>query len=227
MRFNLTADQGVTPTGSTFLDINQNGTPVTDPSMGLYDDSGALVAFDRDSGASTSATQRLGQISIGGSASGSRPADGDGVPYTNYSGNSLSPGTYWLAVGLDSDTESTTGEPMRFDSTGWLSYQKSDSFITVTVNFKTPTGCRIDYNNDGSVNPDDIGDYITDYYTDPPVAGPGGYAIPCPDNAPPYDQGYKAAYNSSGAGQCNPPFSDNLGDFITDYFTEGLCSPPA
>ncbi len=227
IRFNVTMDQEVTPSNAAFLDANQNGTPVTDPSLGLYDNAGNLVAFDRDSGPSLNATQRLGQISIGGAASGSRPADGDGAVYANQNGNTLAPGTYWMAVGMDGDTESTTGIPMRFDAAGWLAYHNSGSRITVTVNIKTPTGCRIDYNNDGSVNPDDIGDFITDYYTDPPVPGPGGYAVPCPENEAPYDQGYKAAYNSSGAGQCNPPFSDNLGDFITDYFDENLCAPPA
>ncbi len=81
--------------------------------------------------------------------------------------------------------------------------------------------CPLDYNLDTVVNPDDLGDYITDYFTDPPIPGPGGYAVPCPANAPPYDQGYKTAYVPDGGGQCNPPFSDNLGDFITAYFGSG------
>ena len=81
-----------------------------------------------------------------------------------------------------------------------------------------PPACVVDYNADTVVNPDDLGDYITDYFTDPPVPGPGGYAVPCPENDPPYDQGYKAAF-VPGGGQCNLPFSDNLGDYITAYFT--------
>ncbi|MFN0012342.1 MAG: hypothetical protein ACKVS8_11945 [Phycisphaerales bacterium] len=215
----LTAEQEITASSSTFLDVNQNGTPVTDASLGLYDDTGALVAFDRDSGQSLNATQRLGQMSFGGSASGSRPADGDGVPYTNYSGNVLAPGQYWVAIGMDSETEDEdVGHPMRFDATGWRAYHNSQSRITITVNLKTPTGCRVDYNNDGSINPDDIGDFITDYYTDPAVPGPGGYSVPCPLEAPPYDNGWKAAYNSDGSGQCSAPFPDNLGDYITDYY---------
>ncbi len=78
--------------------------------------------------------------------------------------------------------------------------------------------CRVEYNDDGVLNPDDLGDFITDYFTDPAIAGPGGYAVLCPANAYPYDSGYKTAYTATLTGQCNEPFPDNLGDFITDYF---------
>ncbi len=78
--------------------------------------------------------------------------------------------------------------------------------------------CRLDYNLDTVVNPDDLGDYITDYFTDPAIPGPGGYASACPENDPPYDAGYKANFTVDGSAQCNPPFPDNLGDFITAYF---------
>ena len=78
--------------------------------------------------------------------------------------------------------------------------------------------CPLDYNLDTVLNPDDLGDFITDYFTDPPVPGPGGYAIACPENDPPYDAGYKAAFTLDFAGQCNQPFPDNLGDYITAYF---------
>ncbi len=79
--------------------------------------------------------------------------------------------------------------------------------------------CPVEYNGDNVLNPDDLGDYITDYFTVPAIPGPGGYAIACPGNSPPYDQGYKAGYTPDGSGQCNLPFPDNLGDYITDYFT--------
>ena len=78
--------------------------------------------------------------------------------------------------------------------------------------------CRIDYNLDGSINPDDLGDFITDYYTTPSIAGPGGYAFPCPGQSPPYTAGFKTAYSFTGDVQCFEPNPDNLGDFITDYF---------
>ena len=80
------------------------------------------------------------------------------------------------------------------------------------------TTCATDYNLDTVLNPDDLGDFITDYFTSPPIPGPGGYAVACPGNPAPYDAGYKAAYTPDGSGQCNPPFPDNLGDFITAYF---------
>ncbi len=85
------------------------------------------------------------------------------------------------------------------------------------------TGCgsyELDFNADGVVNPDDIGDFVTAYFMVPVVAGPGGYAISCPANAPPYHLGYQAAYTLSGAGQCAEPNPDNLGDYITQYFEE-------
>ncbi len=87
-----------------------------------------------------------------------------------------------------------------------------------------PSPCSVDYNLDGVVNPDDLGDFITEYFTEPPIPGPGGYAIACPENEAPYDQGYKAAFvpPAAGSGQCFPPFPDNLGDFIAAYF-EGGC----
>ncbi len=77
----------------------------------------------------------------------------------------------------------------------------------------------LDYNTDASVNSDDLGDFITDFFTVPPIAGPGGYAVFCVENAAPYDLGYKAGYTlETSAGQCNPPFPDNLGDYITAYY---------
>ncbi len=78
--------------------------------------------------------------------------------------------------------------------------------------------CRVEYNGDGTVNPDDLGDYITDYHTDPAIPGPGGYASVCPGNPPPYDAGYKANFTADNSAQCIPPFPDNLGDYITAYF---------
>ncbi len=79
--------------------------------------------------------------------------------------------------------------------------------------------CAVEYNGDFTLNPDDLGDYITDYYTSPPIPGPGGYASACPANDPPYDQGYRVNYTLDGSAQCFEPNPDNLGDYITGYFT--------
>ncbi|MFN0012201.1 MAG: RHS repeat-associated core domain-containing protein [Phycisphaerales bacterium] len=54
----------------------------------------------------------------------------------------------------------------------------------------------LDYNHDGSVNPDDVGDFITDYYTTPPIASTD---FNDDDNYSP----------------------DDLGDFITLYYDDG------
>ena len=78
--------------------------------------------------------------------------------------------------------------------------------------------CYLDYNRDIAVNADDLGDFITDYFADPPIPGPGGYAGPCPDNEYPYEYGYVVAFTLDGSVQCEPPFSDNLGDYVTAYF---------
>ncbi len=95
--------------------------------------------------------------------------------------------------------------------------------ITSVIFTTAAPSCVLDYNGDTVLNPDDLGDFITDYFTEPAIPGPEGYAIACPENEAPYDQGYKAAYTPDGSGQCIPPFSDNLGDWITDYFGSEGC----
>ncbi|MFN0012121.1 MAG: immunoglobulin domain-containing protein [Phycisphaerales bacterium] len=101
--------------------------------------------------------------------------------------------------------------------------------VGASLTVSTVNPCPLDYAPDGVVNPDDLGDFITDYFSAPPIPGPDGFAIPCPDNDPPYDVGYKAAYTSDLSGQCFEPNPDNLGDFITDYFLlpEGYACPTA
>ena len=77
----------------------------------------------------------------------------------------------------------------------------------------------LDFTPDGVVNSDDLGDFITAYFAPIPEPGPGGYAAPCPMNPPPYHAGYKVKFTIDGSVQCFPPNSDNLGDYITAYFT--------
>ncbi|MFN0011588.1 MAG: hypothetical protein ACKVS8_08085 [Phycisphaerales bacterium] len=99
------------------------------------------------------------------------------------------------------------------ENVGWINLD-----LPVDGQYIEVRPCRLDYNLDGALNPDDLGDFITDYYTVPHIPGPGGYAGPCPENDPPYDMGYKTAFTSDESVQCNAPFPDNLGDFITDYY---------
>ncbi len=86
------------------------------------------------------------------------------------------------------------------------------------LGLSTLPACRVDYDGNFVLNPDDLGDFIRDYFEDVPIPGPGGFAGPCPENGPPYDAGYRMAYTSDGSVQCHPPFSDNVGDFVRDYF---------
>ncbi len=74
----------------------------------------------------------------------------------------------------------------------------------------------LDFNRDGLVSCDDLSDYMTAYFTLPPVSGPGGFAVPCsgdPSGAAPL-QGYQAQFSSG----CQPPTPDDLGDFLTSYY---------
>ena len=65
--------------------------------------------------------------------------------------------------------------------------------LTLIHEDHSPRRCRVDWNDDLVVNPDDLGDYITGYYAIPPVPG--------------------CEFNDDGV--LNP---DDLGDFITSYF---------
>jgi probable HAF family extracellular repeat protein len=111
--------------------------------------------------------------------------------------------------------------------------------------------CDIDFNRDGFVNLDDLGDFITDYYVD--VAIPGGLqpaapvrgelfmglGKPCPfaGDAPlPYavpayrESGFRVGFSSDGSNDCpfDPvqlfPNLDNLNDYITAFY--GSPCPP-
>ena len=113
----------------------------------------------------------------------------------------------------------------------------------------TSQGCLADYNRDGFVNLDDLGDYVTDYYTQPAIPGglqpeapsysdiPAGFGVACANagDAPaPYDVnayrqfGFRVAYSSDGSNSCpfDPsqsfPNLDHLGDFLTMFYGESL-----
>ncbi len=74
---------------------------------------------------------------------------------------------------------------------------------TPSIYFLYRPPCPLDYNDDGVVNPDDLGDYITDYffYAESPL------------------QSYPARVDFNGDGSLNP---DDIGDYITSYFL-GAC----
>jgi hypothetical protein len=110
--------------------------------------------------------------------------------------------------------------------------------------------CRLDYNLDTALNLDDLGDFITDFYTQPPIPGgvqpaapslsdrPAGFGSPSP-NAPdapaPYAPdayrllGYRVGFSLDGSntGPVSPdapfPNLDNLGDYVTAFYAGGSC----
>ncbi len=105
--------------------------------------------------------------------------------------------------------------------------------------------CNTDYNRDGFLNLDDLGDFITDFYTLPPI--PGGLQVDAPtysdaaigftavcafapDAPAPFAanayrvNGFRVAYSADGSNACpldpGQPFPnlDNLNDYITAYY---------
>jgi subtilisin-like proprotein convertase family protein len=148
----------------------------------------------------------------------------DGTPFA---------GTWTLTLGDNAAVDTGTVRGFRIES-------------TASANPCGGPRCPGDYNVDNFVNLDDLGDFITDYYTIPAIPGgaqanapqyPGvnmGYGQPCP-NAPdapaPYaanayrTNGYRVGYSGDGSNSCplSPaqpfPNLDNLGDFITFYYS--------
>ncbi|MFN0010963.1 MAG: FG-GAP repeat protein [Phycisphaerales bacterium] len=166
--------------------------------------SGAAYAFVRPTSGTTWSQQAYLKASNTGAT------DLFGISVAN-SGDTILVG----ATGEDSNATGVNGN--QADNSAGTS--GAAYLFTVPV---TPS-CPLDYNLDTVLNPDDLGDFITDHFSDPAIPGPGGFAIACPENDPPFDAGYKAAYTSDLSGQCNEPFPDNLGDFITDYFASPGC----
>lgn len=105
--------------------------------------------------------------------------------------------------------------------------------------------CAMDFNADGFLNLDDLGDFITDFYTVPALPGglqsaaptfagsDVGFGLPCPsapDAPAPYApdayrvNGYRVGYSPDGSNACplaaDQPFPnlDNLSDYITAYY---------
>jgi glycosidase len=125
-----------------------------------------------------------------------------------------------------------------------------EQFLTIARPASCPPACGLDYNGDRTTNLDDLGDFITDFYTLPPIPAnrqPNaptyatislGFAAPCPNapNAPaPYAadayrlHGYRVGYSADGSNPCplSPdqafPNLDNLGDYLTAFYAPGAC----
>jgi hypothetical protein len=120
------------------------------------------------------------------------------------------------------------------------------NFLWILTPVSSVAPCVADYNRDAFINLDDLGDFITDFYTDPAIPGgtqPSaptypdlavGFSGPCPaaaDAPPPYaitayrSDGYRVGFSPDGSNTCpfDPsqlfPNLDNLNDFITSYYS--------
>ncbi len=117
----------------------------------------------------------------------------DGVP--------LADGPRYLGVNADSlDIVNITPEDAGLytcSATNACGTTISDSALLTVVADNPERTCHIDWNDDNSTNPDDLGDYITGYFSVPPVPG--------------------CEFTDDSV--INP---DDLGDFITAYFA-GHC----
>jgi hypothetical protein len=232
-----------------FIDINNNGVVVGSTDMAIFKSNGTGLQAgfpyaDNSSGGPVGAYNHA-QLSIGGAANPRAPI-GAGQPFAGQNGDTAAPGTYYLAVSLDTMSYSSVAGGF-----GFQARSNSGSSLTVQLNIRTPFPCNADYNRDGFLNLDDLGDFITDYYTCPPIPGGAqanaptytgqdvGYGAVCPDapDAPaPYavdayrTKGFRVGYSSDGSNSCPlgafdatqcPPFFpnlDNLGDYITYYY---------
>jgi hypothetical protein len=245
--YTFTTDFDILPSNANFLDIHSIGSDLGGNIYALYDNSGNAVSAsyaDDDSGGlylgtniNCAPTDTRAQLSFGGAAAPRSPL-GPGLPFEGQNGDTLAAGTYWLAVGLDNGFVLPAGWQVRSDS---------GSYIFMWATLRTPFQCNADYNRDGFLNLDDLGDFITDFYTDPAIPGglqPNaptysdnaliGYGIGCTFAGPapaPYDSeaykqfGFRVGYSSDGSNSCplDPsqlfPNLDNLNDYITFYYS--------
>ncbi len=166
-----------------FLDINTNGSEVSvDPEIGVYDSNGNAVSgnwSDDNSGDGVNA-----QLSFG-DPSRVRPGSGDSELPSGQNGATLPAGTYYLAVGL-----SDSASDVVFNPTGWQVRSNSGSSVNVNLNLRTPSGCVLDINGDGNVDPDDLSDAIACFFDTSCVLDQNGDSSEDPDDLADYIAGY-------------------------------------
>jgi hypothetical protein len=97
--FQFTLADPINAPSGRFLDIDTEGSANLDTEIGLYRPDGTRIADDDDDGAGLHS-----QLTFG---FGPRPAVGTGLPYDGRDGT-LSPGTYYLALGLFNTTFGNT-----------------------------------------------------------------------------------------------------------------------
>jgi len=169
--FNVAFD---TTCSDRFLDIDFNGnghTATADTEAFIFNSSGNIVAIDDDSG--PAALSQFSFNNIPGPAD--RPAIGDGLPHAGQDGN-ITPGTYYMAVGLFNVTDLGAGG--RFHVRGTSGSNLSVAPVWNT-DFDSSNGCNnvcafticaADYNIDGGVDGTDIAAFFPDWEASAPCA---------------------------------------------------------
>jgi hypothetical protein len=183
-------------------------------------------------------------------------ADDSGIFHNHYTYATFLPGTppvqsvadglYLLTLRLSAPAQGlTASEPFYLILNRNADAQLPAAIAAANALVQPPATCTEDYNRDGFRNLDDLGDFITDFYTAPPIpagAQPDaptysnqavGFGTPCP-NAPdapaPYApdayrlRGYRVGFSPDASNACplSPeqtfPNLDNLGDYLTAYY---------
>jgi hypothetical protein len=136
---------------------------------------------------------------------------------------------------------------IRINPVGNIFFDINDANFALTT-----STCLTDYNRDGTRNLEDLSDYITDFFANPPIPGGlqplaptfadtvVGYGTPCGEIANeaalPYDieeyrrSGYRVAFSADLSNACPLDFTqtfpnlDHLSDFITAFYaTDNSC----
>lgn len=148
-KFDLQGD--VNAGALTYLDIDTEGSAIFDTELALFDENGASVGYDDDRG-----SNGLSQLTYG---AGTRPAVGNGQPYDGSEGP-LPAGTYYLLV---------RGYGPDFPEVGWqfsgnTSTQAGDVRVNIRTNVGLAAGCEVDFNRDGTLQVQDLFDYLNAWF---------------------------------------------------------------
>ncbi len=140
-----------------FLDIDTEGSalaPVTnDTEIALYNEDGIRVGYDDDDG-----TGALSQLTFGG---GVRPGPLGALAYNGRDG-SLAAGTYYLGVrGYEASAPNAVG--WDFSNTN-ASIRSGDIRVTIRTNVGQQIGCPADFNHDGTLQVQDVFDYLNAWF---------------------------------------------------------------
>lgn len=127
-------------------------------------------------------------------------------------------------AGVVPDTAVLGDEELRFVATlrtraAALGCSPTEPFLgEALVRINIPRACPPDFDRDGVLSQEDLSGFLTAFFAESPnfIAGPGGFAVACPDLAPPFDLGLQADFN----GDCSvPPDQEDLGGFLTAFLS--------